>query len=137
METGLLVDGAQNGMLGPFVRMQRGVDFEFETLCDLVLNLNSGLQDVARRPGLSNGETVLGVDVFRLEITMDMVRLGIGISGDLEGNVGGGLGLDLEAGAVDVEILAQEVIRAFAQILYPKKKNCQKNGVLFSFDGDD
>ena len=115
-------------MFGSLVRVESRVNLELEALSNLVLDFDAGLKDVAGSPALGDSEAVLGVDVFSLQITVDDVRLGVGVTSDLKSDVGRGLGLDLEASAVDVEVFAQEVIGTFAQILRLKK--VRKNGVV-------
>ena len=110
METRLLVDGAQDGVFSAFVGVESRVDFKLEALGDLILDLNGSPEDVARRPGFGDGETILGVDIFSLQVTMDLVALGVGGSSDLESDVGRSLSLDFKASAVNVEVLAQEII---------------------------
>jgi len=110
VETRLLVDGAQDGVFSAFVGVESRVDFELQALGDLVLDLDGGPEDVARRPSFSDSEAILGVDVFSLQVTVDLVALGIGGSSDLEGDIGRGLSLDFETSAMDVEVLVQEII---------------------------
>ena len=74
-------------------------------------------EDVGGGPGLGKGETVDLVGPFALDVAMDDIRLGIAGSLNLEGNVGGGLGLHLERGTVEVVILAEQVVGRLAKIL--------------------
>lgn len=66
---------------------------------------------------LGNGEAVLEVDVLALDVTVDDVGLGVAGTGDLEGNVGGGEGLDLKGGTVDGVVLEEQVRRGLAEVL--------------------
>jgi len=66
---------------------------------------------------LSHGEAVLEVDVLALNVTVDGVRLGVAGASNLEGDVGGGEGLDLERGALDGVVLEEEVGRRLAEVL--------------------
>lgn len=66
---------------------------------------------------LGHGEAVLEVDVLALNVTVDGVRLGVAGAGNLEGDVGGGEGLDLERGALDGVVLEEEVGRRLAEVL--------------------
>ena len=74
-------------------------------------------EDVGGGPGLGEGETVNLVGPFALDVTVNGIGLGIAGSLDLEGNVGGGLCLDLERGAVEVVVLAKQVVGRLAKIL--------------------
>ena len=66
---------------------------------------------------LGNSEAVLEVDVLALDVTVDNVGLGVAGAGDLEGNVGGGEGLDLKGGTVDRVVLEEQVRRGLAEVL--------------------
>lgn len=68
VETGLLVDGSQQGRLGTFLGQQSSSKVELQTLGNLVLELDLGAKHVRGRPGLGENETmvlevVLGLDV--------------------------------------------------------------------------
>lgn len=60
------------------------------------------------------------VAVLGLEVTGND-GLGIPDESDLEGNPGGRGGLDVESGAGDGEILAEEVIRGLSEVLRTRK----------------
>lgn len=94
--TGLLVSAAEDGSLGALVGVEAGVKLEFQALGDLVLEFHVGAEEVGGSPRLRKSDSVLGVRVFRFNVTVDDVGFRVGISCDLEGHVGGGLGLDLE-----------------------------------------
>jgi len=87
VETGLLVDGVQDGVFGAFVGVESRVDLKFEALGDLVLDLNGTLENVGRRPGFGEGEAVLGVDVLGLQVTVDVLGLGVARASNLESDV--------------------------------------------------
>ena len=60
---------------------------ELETLCDLVLEFDVGLEDVVGRPGLGESEAVLGIGVLALEVTGDGAVLVVPVALDEEGDV--------------------------------------------------
>ena len=107
METRLLVSRVQDSAFAALVGGERGGEVKLETLGDKVVKLDLVAEDVGGGPGLGEGETVNLVGPFTLDVTMDSIGLGIAGSLDLEGNVGGGLGLDLERGAVEMVVLAE------------------------------
>lgn len=117
METGLLVSSVDDSGLAAGLGQQRGVQVQLETLGDLVLKLNGGSEDVSGGPGLSEGQAVLGVGVFALQVARDAVRLVVAGTSDLERDVRGGLGLDLQGSAKDGEVLGQQVVGRLAEIL--------------------
>lgn len=117
METRLLVDGREQSSLLAALGDQRGAQIELETLREVVLGLNLGAEDVGGGPRLGEDDTVGLVGVLGLDVTVDEVGLGVLGTSDLEGDVGGGGGLDLEGGAVEVEIPAQQVVGGLAEVL--------------------
>ena len=127
MKAGLLVDGGQQSRLGTLLRQQSGGEVELETLGNLVLELNLGAKHVRGRPGLGEGETVVLEVVFGLEVAGDC-GLGVPDESDLEGDTGRRGGLDVESGAVDGEVLAEEVIGGLSEVLERKKKTREKGG---------
>jgi len=116
VETRLLVDCSQQGGLGALLRQQSGREVELQTLGNLVLELNLGPEHVRGRPSLGESEPVVLDVVLGLEVPDDS-GLGIPDEGNLEGHARGGGGLDVESGTVDGEILAQEVIGGFSEVL--------------------
>ena len=94
MDTGLLVDGVEHSRLVSSVGRQRGGEVEFQSLCKVVLELELGLENVGGRPGFGEDKAVLVVRVLGFDVTGDGLRLGVAQTSDLEGNVGGRLGLD-------------------------------------------
>ena len=117
METRLLVSCVQDSGFAALVRGERGGEVKLETFGDEVVKLDLVAEDVGGGPSLGEGETVDLVGPFTLNVTMDGIGLGIAGSLDLEGDVGGGLGLDLERGATEVVVLAEQVIGRLAEIL--------------------
>ena len=117
VEAWLLVDGACERRLTAALREKRGLDVELQALCDVVLQLELGLEDVGRGPRLGEDDALGCVDVLALDVAVDVGGLGVAQAGDLEGDVGRGLGLDLELGAVDWEVLREEVVGGLAEVL--------------------
>ena len=83
----------------------------------MVLSLNLSLQDVGSGPSLGEDDAVGLVGVLGLNVGVDVLVLGILRTGDLERDIGRSGGLDLELGAVEVEVTAQEVVGRFTEIL--------------------
>ena len=117
MEAGLLVGGGEESRLRTGVGGEGGRELELDTLGDLVVNLDLGLEDVGGRPGLGEGETVGLVEELGLHITSDELGLGVAVPADLEEDVGGSGGLDLEGDAADGEVPAEEVVGRLSEIL--------------------
>ena len=121
VQAGVLVDGGQQSGLGALFWQQGGSEIELETLGNLVLELNLGPKHVRCCPGLRESESVGLEAVFGLEVAGDG-SLGIPDEGNLEGHAGGRGGLDVESGAVDGEVLAEEVIGGFSEVLEGDKR---------------
>jgi len=94
------------------------VGFEFEALGELVLDLELGAEDVGGCPGVREDRSVFIVLVFRLEVAGDVSVLALTGSIDTEGDVGGRLGLDFEPNRMEREVLAEQVARAFSEVLF-------------------
>jgi hypothetical protein len=73
MEPRLLINSIQNRRFLPFLREQRRVQIELETLGDLVLEFDLIAEDVSSSPDLGDGEAVLRVGVLGLEVAVDEV----------------------------------------------------------------
>ena len=73
VKTRLLIDSMEDSGLMVLIRVQRSVQIKLEALSELVLDLHLGFEDVGRGPGLGEGEAVLGVNVFGLNIPDDSV----------------------------------------------------------------
>lgn len=133
MEAALLVDGAEDGGLGTLLGGEGGGEVELETLGDLVLELDGVAEDVGGGPGLGDGEAVGLVGPLALDVAGDDVGLAVLVAGDLEGDVGGGDGLDLERGAVEGVLLVQEVIGGLAEVLWGlSEPSCSSSGTMDS-----
>lgn len=108
VNAGLLVDGGNDGALLVLDRVEGGQKVQLEASGDLVLELDLGSEDVRGGPSLSDGDAVLGVNPFPLDITGYGARLGVTETGNLE--AGGERGsLNLERSAVDGVVLEQEI----------------------------
>ena len=94
VDTRLLVDGIEHSRLVSSVGCQRGGEVEFQSLCKVVLKLELGLENIGGHPGFSEDKAILVVRVLGLDVTSDGLRLGVAQTSDLEGNVGGHLGLN-------------------------------------------
>jgi len=121
VEAGLLVCGSQQGGLGALLRQQSGSKVELQTLGNLVLELNLSPKHVRGRPGLGESETVVLEVVLALDVAGDS-GLGVPDEGYLEGHARRCGGLDFKSGAVDGEILAEEVIGGFSEVLKVGKR---------------
>ena len=118
MEAGLLVGGGEESRLRTGVGGEGGRELELDTLGDLVVNLDLGLEDVARRPGLGERQAVGLVEELGLDVAADEGRLCVAVAANLEGHVRGRDGLHLESDTVQWVVLAQEVIGGLAEILW-------------------
>ena len=117
VEARLLVGGGDKSALAGAVGRERGVQVELEALGEVVLRLDLGAEEVGGGPRLGEDEAVGLVGVLGLELAADEVGLVVLLAGDLEGDVRGRDGLDLEAGAREVEVTAEEVVGRLAEIL--------------------
>lgn len=69
----LLVGSIDKSRLVALLRLESRVQVELEALGNLVLDLELRLENVGGGPGLGEGETVLAVGVFGLEVSIDDV----------------------------------------------------------------
>ena len=118
VEARLLVGGGEESRLGTSVGGESGLEVKLDTLGDLVVDLNLGLQDVGSRPGLGEDKTMGLVEELGLNVTSNEVGLGVTAAGNLEGDIGGRQGLDLEGDAAGGEVLAKEVVGRLSEVLY-------------------
>ena len=116
----MLVDSVEECRLLAFLREQRSSQVELETLGNLIVKFDLGLEDIRGCPSLSKNETVLEVGVLSLDITADG-RVFLLTASDLEGHTGRCLGLNLEGGSVEWIVLPKEVIGGLAEILREMK----------------
>jgi hypothetical protein len=121
METGLLVGSSNDSRLLAFLREERGSQVELEALGDVVLELNLGAEDVGGGPGLGEDEAVLPVDVLGLNITGNDVALVVTSTSNAESRVGRSQGLDFERDTVEWVVLAEQVARRLAEVLWNRR----------------
>ena len=117
VEAGLLVGGGEESRLGTSVGGEGGLEVELDTLGDLVVNFDLGLEDVGGRPGLGEGEAVGLVEELGLDVADDELGLGVAVSANLEEDVGRSRGLHLEGDTADGEVLAKEVVGRLSEVL--------------------
>lgn len=117
VKTRLLEHGVKKSSLGSLLRGQRGVEVDLDTLGNLVLDFESVAEDVGSGPSLGESQAVLAVGPLGLNIAGDDVSLRITVAGDLESDIGGSLGLDLEGCAVEGVVLAKQVIGRLSKVL--------------------
>jgi len=117
VETRLLVGGGDKSTLAGAVGSERGVKVKLETLSKVVLCLDLSAEEVGGGPSLCEDEAVGLVGVLGLKLAANEVSLVVLLPRDLEGDVGRGDSLDLEAGAREVEVAAQKVSGRLAKIL--------------------
>lgn len=117
VQSRLLVGGVEDSSLGAFVGGEGGGKVKLEALGKEVVNLDLVAKDVGGGPGLGQGESVDFVGPLALDVTGDKVGFVVAGTGDLEGDIGRGLGLDLKRGAVEVVVLSKEVVGGLAEIL--------------------
>ena len=118
METRLLVDGREEGSLLAGVGEEGGAQVELEALGEVVLSLNLGTEDVGGGPRLGENEAVCLVGELGFELAANQVGLRVLGTGDLEGDVGGRCGFNLEGGAREGVVLAEQVVGRLAEILH-------------------
>jgi len=117
VDTRLLVGAVEDSGLVALVGGQRGLEVELKAFDDSVVELNLVLEDVGGGPGLGEGEAMSLVGPLALNITSNGVRLGVLGSSNLEGDIGRGLGLDLERGTLEMVVLAKEVVGRLSEVL--------------------
>ncbi len=122
MDAGLLIGSINYSRFGILVRLEGSRNIDFETLGDLVLNLQYTTEDVGRSPGLSEGQAIFAVGVFCFELAGDGVILVVAITRNFEGDIGWGLCLDLQECSGERVILLKQVVGGFSEILYTHKQ---------------
>jgi len=116
VEGRLLVDGSKDSRLLGLGGVKSSSEVQFQSLGDLVLQLDLGSEEVGGGPGLGEGQAVLEVDVLSLNVTSDGGRVGITDTSDLEDDVGRGGSLDLKGDTVGWVVLDEEVGSGLAEI---------------------
>lgn len=120
MKARLLVGRTDEDCLCVLVGVEGGSGVELEALGNLVVELDLVAERVKGGPGLSDSQAMGLVGVLGLDITSDVRRLRVTDTVDLEGDVRGGRGLNLEGGTVEVVVLAEEIIGGLANVLYAR-----------------
>ena len=118
MKARLLIGCTEEDRLCVLLGVENGGSIELEALGDLVVELDLVAKRVGGVPRLGDGQAVRLVGVLGLEVTKDVRRFRVTVSVDLEGDVRGGRGFNLERGTVEVVVLAEEVIGGLAKVLY-------------------
>lgn len=81
----LLVLNTDLGVLLALVGDDASTNVQLQALGDLVFDLDLGGDMVGSGPGLSDSQTILVVDIFGLELTVDVTRLVVLVTEDVEG----------------------------------------------------
>jgi hypothetical protein len=100
----LLISGTEEDRFCVLVGVESGGSLELEALGDLVVELDLVAERVGGVPRLGDGQAV------------GLVRVTASV--DLEGDVRGSRGFNLERGTVEVVVLAEEVIGGFTKVLH-------------------
>lgn len=130
MEARLLVDGIEHGSLVHALgRGKAGGETELESLGDLVIELDLGLEHVRVGPGVSEGEPMLLVGQLGLNVADDDGRLRGTVPGDLEDDTRWRLGLDFKRGAREGVVFLQQIRGGFSEIL--GEENVRKEATGF------
>lgn len=122
VETRLLVGRVEERALGTLVGKKGGVEIKLEALGNLVLELDGGAEGIRGSPGLGEGETVGLVGELGLDVTVNVAGFCVTGTSNFEGDVGGGGGFHLKRSAMDVVVLAEEVVGGLAKVLRTSKK---------------
>jgi hypothetical protein len=113
----LLIGSTEENRLCVLLGVENGGSVELEAFGDLVVELDLVAERVGSVPRLGDGQAVGLVDVLALKVTKDVRRFRVTVSVNLEGDVRGGRGFNLERGTVEVVVFAEEVIGGFAKVL--------------------
>jgi hypothetical protein len=118
VETRLFVNSVDERVLCSLLRKEGGGKVELQTIGDLVFKFDLATEDVRSGPGLGDGETMLAIGVFSLDVASDGGWLGVLRTRDFKSHVGRSLGFDLEGSSVEGVVLAKEIIGRLAEILW-------------------
>ena len=126
MKARLFIGRTEEDRLCALLGVKSGSSVELEALGDLVVELDLVAERVCGAPRLGDGQAVGLVRVLALEVAKDLRRFRVTASVDLEGDIRGGRGFNLERGTVEVVVLAEEVIGGFAKVLYMHRLHQQR-----------
>lgn len=101
--------------------MEGGGNIDFEALGNLVIDLEETTEDIGGSPSLGEGQAVFAIGILCFELAGDGIRLVVTITRDFEGNIGWGLGLDLQECSGERVILLEQVIGGLSKILFTCK----------------
>ena len=87
VKAGLLICGIDQSRLGVLVRLEGGGNINFETLGNLVINLEETTEDIGGSPSLGEGQAVFAVGIFCFELARDSIGLVVTITRDFEGDI--------------------------------------------------
>ena len=101
------------------------VQVKLEPRDKVVVKLDEGVKGVVRSPWLGERETLLFVGILGLSDGRHNAGR-VASSGDLEGNTRWASCLNLKASRTDWVVLAQQVTRRLAEVLFLGEKTCQR-----------
>lgn len=122
VDAGLLIDGIDHSRFGILVRLEGGRNIDFETLGNLVLNLQYTTEDVGGGPSLSEGQAIFAVGIFCFKLAGNDISLVVAITRNFEGDIGWGLCLDLQECSGERVVLLEQVVGGLSEILHTHKK---------------
>ena len=96
VQTRLLIKSAQVGRFCALVGRKGGLEVDFETFGNEVVEFDLVVENIGGGPRLGQGESVDFVRELSLDVAMDNVCLGVTRSLDLERNVGRSLCLNFK-----------------------------------------
>lgn len=97
----------------------------------MVFELDVCTEDVRGSPGLGDCETVRAVRPLGFNVASDELRLGVTVSGSLEGYTGRSGSFDLEVNTLERIILAKQVTGGLSKVL-GKDKLRKKQRVMIN-----
>lgn len=103
-----------------------GAKVKFQALCEVVVELALSLDHVGGRPRLGEDDALCRVRILGFDIAIDIWRLGVLTTKDLEDDAGRSFGLDFKRYCRG-KVLGQQVIGGLPDVLQPWK--CQSTHV--------
>lgn len=113
--------------------VKAGMGLELQAVGELVFDLELGAENVGGSPGVGEDSSILWVGIFGLEVTSDQTALRVLGSSDLEGHIGGSLGLDFKTNRLEWEVTTEEVIGAFSKVLCTQKARQDVQHAAFTY----